>query len=171
MALRPLSRKFAHTSGIDSSLELFEGLSPRNMDRIRRLLTVLTLPAGKVLARQGELGRDFVIVLDGQVAVIHDGTPLAVLTTGCHFGELPMLYRDTSPHLRATLHALGPVRVAVSNRREFASMLDMFPVIKQRIWDLAERRETYISHLDAHHFVEKDRAHPGYPVHTLDAAV
>ena len=40
-------------------IPLFEGLSKKQLSQVSSLMTPLDLKAGKVLARQGEVGREF----------------------------------------------------------------------------------------------------------------
>ena len=49
---------------------LFEGLTKRQLGFASRLSTEFDLPAGQILARQGAVGAEFFIVLEGQVDVV-----------------------------------------------------------------------------------------------------
>ena len=171
----------SHPADIHASLELFEGLSRRQLKRLRRELTVTPISAGTVIGRQGDVGREFVVVLEGRVVVIHDDVPLAVLETGCHFGELPMLRSAHAPYQRASFHALGPAWIAVANRREFRTILDLFPLVADRVVELAEARLVFIDQLDAERdearetppgllgLAEQEQMHRQYPVRRTDA--
>ena len=46
---------------------LFDGVSKKHLAQISNLMTPVDLAAGDVLARQGEIGREFVILLEGEV--------------------------------------------------------------------------------------------------------
>ncbi|GAA2568816.1 cyclic nucleotide-binding domain-containing protein [Pseudonocardia hydrocarbonoxydans] len=70
---------------------------------------VRTLPAGAVLARQGDPGDVLFLLLDGVLAVEHDGVPLAELGPGAVLGERAVL---EGGRRTATLTAVTPVRVA-----------------------------------------------------------
>jgi hypothetical protein len=72
---------------------------------------VRTLPAGAVLARQGEPGDALYLLLDGVLGVEHDGAPLAQLGPGAVLGERALLEGGTRT---ATLTAVTPVRIAVA---------------------------------------------------------
>ncbi|MPV90255.1 cyclic nucleotide-binding domain-containing protein, partial [Georgenia ruanii] len=76
-----------------------------------RSLEVRRLPAGAVVAREGEPGEEIFFVLDGVLAVEHDGTPVAQLGTGAVLGEQAVLESSARP---STLLALTPVRLAVA---------------------------------------------------------
>src|SRR5262249_21350897 len=72
-------------------VRLFDGLSRRQLERISRLMTSVELSTGKVLARQGEIGREFVILVDGEVEVARDGKVIAVRGPGDYIGEIALL--------------------------------------------------------------------------------
>jgi CRP-like cAMP-binding protein len=55
--------------------------------------TQVDFPAGHVIARQGEIGTGFFVVIEGQVRVVRDGKPVATLGAGEFFGELSVLDR------------------------------------------------------------------------------
>ena len=72
---------------------------------------VRRLKEGAVLTKQGDVGDELYLVLDGVVSVDVDGTPLAELGPGAVVGERALLEggRRTS-----TVTALSPLRVAVA---------------------------------------------------------
>ena len=54
---------------------LFSGLSGRDLDLIARQTDVVKADAGKVLTRQGALGEEFLLIVDGSARVERDGKP------------------------------------------------------------------------------------------------
>ncbi len=64
-------------------------------------------PANRVIARQGEIGTGFFLVVDGAVRVVRDGDELAILRPGEFFGELSVL--DGLPRV-AQVVATEPTR-------------------------------------------------------------
>ena len=76
---------------------LFAGVDPAGLERIAARMTELDVPAGRVLARQGEIGTGFFIVVSGAVRVVRDGETLAELGPGSFFGELSVI--DRQPRL------------------------------------------------------------------------
>jgi len=75
------------------------------------------MPAGAVIAAQGEPGRDAYLVLDGIVRVDHDGEPLAEYGPGALLGERAHLEGGTRT---ASLVAVTACRVAAAD----AALLD-----------------------------------------------
>jgi CRP-like cAMP-binding protein len=118
-------------------IPLFEGLSKRQLSQVSSLMTPLDLKAGKVLARQGEVGREFLILLEGQVEVARDGKTIAVRGPGDFIGEIALL--DNRPRT-ATVTARTDVVVEVLNRGEFASLLAEAPELSAQVMATMARR-------------------------------
>lgn len=70
---------------------LFAGVDAAGLERIAARVTELDVPADRVIARQGEIGTGFFIVVSGAVRVVRDGETLAQLGPGDFFGELSVL--------------------------------------------------------------------------------
>ena len=118
------------TDELLARVPLFEGLSKKQLSRVSSLMTSLELPSGKVLARQGEAGHEFVILLEGEVEVVRDDKVIAVRGPGDYIGEIALL--DNRPRT-ATVTAKTNVVVEVLNRVEFASLLANTPEISSQI--------------------------------------
>jgi hypothetical protein len=73
------------------------------------------LPAGELLTRQGEAGRELFLLLDGVVVVEVDGRVLAELGPGSVIGERAILEGGVRT---ATLRAATPLRVAVAREEQ-----------------------------------------------------
>ena len=99
-------------------------------DHLQSLATPLRVAAGRVLCREGEVGREFFVIGEGEAAVTVAGHEVAVLGPDDFFGELALL--DGAPR-NATVTALTPMEVHVLNRAEFATLLDVSPVVARRI--------------------------------------
>jgi len=72
---------------------LFRGIDPSGLERLAQVATAVDFPAGHVIARQGEIGTGFFVVVEGAVRVVRDGVVLAHLGPGEFFGELSVLDR------------------------------------------------------------------------------
>jgi CRP-like cAMP-binding protein len=130
---------FRHTP-IDDELArvpLLDGISPKQLGWVPRLSTPLELPAGKVLAHQGTMGAEFLIVLDGWVEVVQGNRLVVTRGPGSPLGEISLL--GDRPRT-ATLIAETPVRARVASRREFAGLLAEIPELSARLHEtMAER--------------------------------
>jgi CRP-like cAMP-binding protein len=105
-------------------LPLFELCSKRDLRRIAALAEERTLDTGSELIREGEPGREFFVVVDGEVEVRRGGRRVARLGTGSFVGEIALLSR--SPRT-ATVVATTPLRVLAIEGRDFVELLDSLP--------------------------------------------
>jgi len=60
-----------------SRVPLFAGLSKRELGQVASLADEIDLPAGKLLIREGERGREFFVLLEGEAEVTRKGKKLA----------------------------------------------------------------------------------------------
>jgi CRP-like cAMP-binding protein len=74
-----------------SGARLFDGVDPTGMDRIASVAVRVDFPGDHVIARQGEIGTGFFVIVSGGVRVIRDGETIATLGPGDFFGELSVL--------------------------------------------------------------------------------
>jgi Cyclic nucleotide-binding domain len=74
-----------------SAARLFDGVDAEGMDRIAAVAVQVDFPADHVVARQGEIGTGFFVVVSGGARVIRDGQTIATVQPGDFFGELSVL--------------------------------------------------------------------------------
>jgi CRP-like cAMP-binding protein len=72
---------------------LFRGIDPAGLAHLAEVATPVDFPAGHVIARQGEIGTGFFVVITGMVRVVRDGEVIVHLGPGEFFGELSVLDR------------------------------------------------------------------------------
>lgn len=72
---------------------LFKGIDAEGLAALAERATQVDFPAGHVIARQGEIGTGFFVVIEGRVRVVRDGRLVATLGAGEFFGELSVLDR------------------------------------------------------------------------------
>jgi CRP/FNR family transcriptional regulator, cyclic AMP receptor protein len=72
---------------------LFRGIDQTGLSELAKVATPVDFPAGHVIARQGEIGTGFFVVITGLVRVVRDGQVVARLGAGEFFGELSVLDR------------------------------------------------------------------------------
>jgi CRP-like cAMP-binding protein len=72
---------------------LFRGIDQAGLAGLAELATSVDFPSGHVIARQGEIGTGFFVVISGLVRVVRDGEVIARLGPGEFFGELSVLDR------------------------------------------------------------------------------
>jgi CRP-like cAMP-binding protein len=113
-----------------AAVPLFEGLSKKHLGQIARLMTELDLPAGKVLTQEGQRGREFIILLEGEAEVTREGKTIATRGPGEYVGEIALL--DDRPRT-ATVTAKTDVVAEVLSRQEFTSLLASSPEISSHV--------------------------------------
>lgn len=110
------------TSGVDlADIGIFSELSKRELKAISRLMTELDIKDGATLTRQGEPGREFMIITSGTAKVVIDGETVAHLGPGDFLGELAVI---SGTKRTATVVATSEMCVEILNRREFMALLD-----------------------------------------------
>jgi CRP/FNR family cyclic AMP-dependent transcriptional regulator len=116
---------------------LFADLSRKELVAVARLVDELEVPAGQVLAREGEIGHEFFVVVEGEVEFSRDGRRLPVDGPVDFFGEISLI--EHTERL-ATVRAKTPLRVFVLADREFSSLLDSNPRIERKVLKALARR-------------------------------
>lgn len=118
-------------SGVDlAEIGIFSELSKRELKAVARLMTELELKEGATLTRQGEPGREFMIISRGTAKVEIDGATVAHLAPGDFLGELAVI--SGTPRT-ATVTATSAMTVEILNRREFMSLLDESAALGRKI--------------------------------------
>ena len=78
-------------SNLLAACPLFGGVAASGLAALAKVATEIEFTAGHVIARQGEIGTGFFVVVAGRVRVARDGAVLAHLGPGDFFGELSVL--------------------------------------------------------------------------------
>ena len=109
-------------------LALFDGCSRRERALIGRLGTTLVLSKSRRLCTQGETGRQFVFILEGEAKVLLDGQQVATLHDGDYAGEISLL-RGGRAAATATVEALEGTTVWALSPAEFNNLIDNAPTV------------------------------------------
>ena len=113
-----------------SEVSLFRALSHKDLQVLGRSADVVDVEAGRVLVREGEPGREFFVLISGEVSVVVDGHEVAVLSEGQWFGELALI--DPAPR-DATVTTLSPCQLLVIESRRFLPLLEEVPVLSHKL--------------------------------------
>ena len=116
---------------------LFEDLSRKELLQLERVCEDLEVQPGRVLCKQGEIGREFFVLVDGKVQVTRKGRRVSTLTGGDFLGEIGLL---TELPRTATVTAETPVRLFVLTSREFHAVLDRNPKVERKVLRALARR-------------------------------
>jgi MFS family permease len=100
------------------AIPIFAPLPGAPLEHLAGRLVPLRLDPGAQVVRQGDPGDRFYIVAEGEVEVVADGKPLAMLGPGGYFGEIALL-RDVPR--TATVTARTPVTLYALERDEFVA--------------------------------------------------
>lgn len=124
-------------------LPLFAGCTSQELDEIDRLADRVTIEAGRTVIRQGDLGQEFALIIDGQAEVLRDDKVVATLGPGEFFGEVALI---ESVNRTASVVAKTNLTLEVLDRRGFNTLLDDLPrlarsILKGVTHRLAERED------------------------------
>ena len=107
-----------------AEIPLFSSLSKRDLQRIAKATDELQVEAGRVLADQGDLGREAFVIVDGTATVTRNGKKVGTVGPGDAVGEMSLL--DHGPRT-ATVVADVPLTVLVLSTREFSGLIESVP--------------------------------------------
>ena len=119
------------------SVPLFEHCSRRDLGKIAAITEEVAVEDGKVLITEGDRGREFFVIISGEVEVRRRGRKVAALGPGTYFGEIALLSQRPRT---ATVTAVTPLRVLVIADQDFVDLLDEIPELWLKVArSLAER--------------------------------
>src|SRR5438876_8753923 len=113
-----------------AKVPLFAGLSKTELGQVASIADEIDLPEDKVLIREGERGREFFVLLDGEAEVTRAGKRLATRRSGEFFGEIALV---SSLPRTATVTTRKPVRALVIRDVEFRALLERTPTIALKV--------------------------------------
>jgi CRP/FNR family cyclic AMP-dependent transcriptional regulator len=119
------------------NVPLFSQCSDRERARIASLLPEVRVPAGKVLCREGEPGRECFVVAEGKATATLRKRTLAEFGPGAFFGEMSLL--DGGPRT-ATVVAQTPMTLYVLSPRELAGLIADFPSVTRKMLRVLAQR-------------------------------
>jgi CRP-like cAMP-binding protein len=111
-------------------IPLFQDLSKRHLDFVAKHADEVNSEPGEVLARQGENGREFVLIVDGSARVEQNGKIISHLGAGDFFGEMSLLDGNTRS---ATVVTETPSVLLVVHSQSFSSLLDEVPGLSRKL--------------------------------------
>jgi CRP/FNR family transcriptional regulator, cyclic AMP receptor protein len=120
-----------------AEVPLFAGLSKADLRLVASLADEVDLDEGAVLTREGDRGREFFVLLDGEVDVRRQGRKLATRGSGDFIGEIALI--SNIPRT-ATVTAVTPLRALVISEVAFRSLLEQEPPIALKVLDAVAHR-------------------------------
>jgi len=122
--------------GLLRRVPALEGLSDERLDELAGVITERTVAAGETVCTQGASAHEAYLVVHGEVDVITDGRPMAILGPGSIVGEVALLVNE--PRM-STVIARSATDLLVLDEPAFATLLDQPEVSRQLAFDLAQR--------------------------------
>jgi CRP/FNR family cyclic AMP-dependent transcriptional regulator len=113
-----------------ASVPLFSTCTKAQLQEIGRLADEVTVPAGHVLARQGDAGVELFIIVSGEATVTRDGAMVATLGPGAFVGELAVL---THAPRNADVVAATELDILVLTRGALGLLLDDVPGLAKQL--------------------------------------
>ena len=115
----------------------FGMLSKKELAAVAKQTDEIDAKAGETLAREGDVGREFFVILEGTAEVLKGDDRIAELGAGEFFGEMALVGDD--PRM-ATVRATAPMRLIVMTRQSFREIDRSMPQVHARIVEAIEAR-------------------------------
>jgi CRP/FNR family transcriptional regulator, cyclic AMP receptor protein len=117
----------------DEKLELLKrtpllaGLGRKDLEEVGRLADEVDLKADHVLMREGDVGREFFVIVEGQVRIDKGGRSIRTMGPGEFVGDIALV---TERPRTATATTMTACRLLVLGHREFHQLMDQYPSIR-----------------------------------------
>ena len=109
---------------------LFVGLDRHDLDAVEKISVERDVEPDEELIHEGEPGRHFFVLLEGEAEVSRDGNAVNRLGAGDFFGEISLLSdRPTT----ASVVTSDPARVVVIAPGDFRRLLEDLPLMQMKI--------------------------------------
>jgi CRP-like cAMP-binding protein len=116
---------------------LFEELSKKELTTLASATDDLAVDPGTVLCREGRIGTEFFVIVDGDAEVTQGGKKIATLSGGDFVGEIALL---TTTKRTATVTVTTPLRCFVLTQSAFRRVLAESPSVQVKVMkSLADR--------------------------------
>ena len=109
---------------------LFAELGRKELDEVASIADEIDLPGGRDLTVEGQSGREFMVIIEGEASVTRGDNEINRLGAGDFFGEIALL--EDRPRT-ATVRAETPIRALVITDRSFRTLLEHSPEIEDKV--------------------------------------
>jgi CRP-like cAMP-binding protein len=109
---------------------LFSELGRGELDEVASIADEIDLGEGKELTVEGQPGREFFVIIEGDAAVRKGDREVNRLGAGDFFGEIALV--EDRPRT-ATVVAETPIRALVITDRSFRTLLERSPDIEDKV--------------------------------------
>jgi len=130
----------------------FAACTEEQLFEMARIAERLRIQAGEVILREGRLGRELFVILEGTATVTREERVVNILHAGDYFGELAAI--EAVPR-SATVHATTDLDVLIVGPREFETMMEipgfrnaLLSGMSRRIREADDRLAAYEAQVD-----------------------
>jgi CRP-like cAMP-binding protein len=106
---------------------LLAGLGRKDLEEVGRLADEIDVKADHVLMREGDPGREFFVIVDGQLRIEKGGRTIRTMGPGEFVGDIALV---TERPRTATVTTATACRLLVLGHREFHQLMDQYPTIR-----------------------------------------
>jgi CRP/FNR family transcriptional regulator, cyclic AMP receptor protein len=121
---------------------LFESLSRKELTQLARVSEDMEIPQGTALTKEGEIGHEFFVIVDGETQVKRKGRSLGTRGAGDFIGEIALL--EQVPRT-ATVTAKTDLRVFVLTSKDFHHLLEENPKVERKVLRTLAKRVAELS--------------------------
>ncbi|HET8652386.1 MAG TPA: cyclic nucleotide-binding domain-containing protein [Gaiellaceae bacterium] len=116
---------------------LFSELGRKELDEVASIADEIDLSEGKELTVEGQPGREFMVIIEGDATVRKGDQEVNRLGAGDFFGEIALVRQQPRT---ATVIADSPIRALVITDRSFRTLLDRSPTIEEKVMSALSAR-------------------------------
>ena len=117
----------------------FGTLSKKELAAVARQTDEIDVREGEDLAREGDIGKEFFVIIEGTAEVVRGEDKIAELGPGEFFGEMALVSDDRR---MATVRATKPMRMIVMSRQSFREIDRSMPQVHSAIVEAIEARRS-----------------------------
>jgi CRP/FNR family transcriptional regulator, cyclic AMP receptor protein len=114
-------------------LDLFSEASRSELAVIRKQLTRLKVKAGRVLVREGAIGNEFMILVDGMAEVTQGGRSIAIIGRGDLVGEMALVQGHGHGRRNASVTAVTDAEIYAGSPAEFRRIIEAAPSVAEKV--------------------------------------
>ncbi len=118
-------------------IPLFQSLSAKQLAAVDGLVTTMDVSSGRALIRQGEVGREFILVVEGEAEVRRGDAVIATRGPGTFFGEIALLLDRPR---NASVVATTDMTIEVIDRKDFRRLLEQYPDLHAPLLEATAQR-------------------------------
>ena len=112
------------------NVPLFSRCNKKQLTAIANVADLIDLPAGKELIREGALGREFMVIVEGAGEVRRKGRKIATIGPGDFIGEMALI--SGGPR-NATVRTTLDTSLLVLTTQQFWALLEQVPEIQTSV--------------------------------------